>query len=193
MNRTMLISALLAAVGESMVAAAAAAEALGAVAGAGEAAAGAAGEAIAEGAAEAAAEAAAEGAAEASAEAAGEGAAETVGEAAEGAAGEGEAAEGASESVKAAEEVEAGEAADVLNKAHHIFDKPQHNLDSVLNQFKGDSIAAYKALESATRAAAAAQKLTGTFETVVQVGGIDVTVRGAVIDGIARLGTAFIP
>jgi hypothetical protein len=29
------------------------------------------------------------------------------------------------------------------------------------------------------------------FETVVNVGGFDVTVRGAVVDGIAKIGTAF--
>jgi len=36
-----------------------------------------------------------------------------------------------------------------------------------------------------------AGKLTGNFETVVNIGGIHVTVRGKVLGGVARIGTAF--
>ena len=40
---------------------------------------------------------------------------------------------------------------------------------------------------------AASKGITGTFEQVVRVAGQDVTVRGRVIDGVARIGTFFIP
>lgn len=37
-------------------------------------------------------------------------------------------------------------------------------------------------------------KITGTFkDVVVNVNGVDVTVRGAVINGQVKIGTAFIP
>lgn len=37
----------------------------------------------------------------------------------------------------------------------------------------------------------AATKAPGVFEGVVNVGGVDVTVRGAVVDGVFRIGSAW--
>ena len=76
------------------------------------------------------------------------------------------------------------------NKLHHIFGQARHNLDDVVKA-AGSREAAFDALQKGAQSAVDAGKLTGRFETVVNVGGFDVTVRGAVVDGVARIGTAF--
>ena len=76
------------------------------------------------------------------------------------------------------------------NKLNHIFGNPGHNLDPVVQQF-GSQTGAYGAIEQAV-----ANKLgsgTGTYTTVVNVGGSNVTVSGAYVNGIPRVGTAYIP
>jgi RHS repeat-associated protein len=77
------------------------------------------------------------------------------------------------------------------NKLNHIFGKAQHNLSALEAAFGGSRQAAYEALQRATQAAVNSQRLTGVFEVVVRVGGSDVTVRGKVVDGVARIGTAY--
>jgi hypothetical protein len=79
------------------------------------------------------------------------------------------------------------------NKLHHIFDNPAHNLGPVVQLFGGSQAATFCAIKSATEAAVENQGLIGRFETVVEVGGTHVTVRGAVINGSVKIGTAFIP
>lgn len=75
------------------------------------------------------------------------------------------------------------------NKLNHIFNNPDHNLDALVNQLGGQENA-FNALESAVQS----QGLpNGVFSTVVDVGGSQVTVTGNVINGVARIGTAFIP
>lgn len=76
------------------------------------------------------------------------------------------------------------------NTLHHIFGRARHNLDDVV-EAAGSREAAFEALQQGAQSAVDAGKLTGQFETVVNVGEFDVTVRGAVLDGIARIGTAF--
>jgi RHS repeat-associated protein len=78
----------------------------------------------------------------------------------------------------------------VLNKIHHIFDKPGRNLDALVEKF-GSKVAALAALEEATTEQVVGKGLTGQFEEVVNVGGTDVTVRGAVVNGVVKIGTAF--
>ena len=51
----------------------------------------------------------------------------------------------------------------------------------------------YATLEEATTAQVAAKGLTGRFEEVVNVGGTNVTFRGAVVDDVVKTGTAFKP
>lgn len=82
----------------------------------------------------------------------------------------------------------------LINKANHIFGSnlAKHKLSGVLAAFGGDSVAALGALETATTAAVGSSA-TGTFQTVVTVAGYQVTVRGAIVNGVARIGTAFIP
>jgi RHS repeat-associated protein len=75
------------------------------------------------------------------------------------------------------------------NKLNHIFNNPDHNLDALVNQLGGQENA-FNALEGAVQG----QGLpNGVFSTVVDVGGSQVTVTGIVINGVARIGTAFIP
>lgn len=84
----------------------------------------------------------------------------------------------------------------VVNAANHIFGPKslgRHNLGGVLNAFKGDATAAFYSLENAAQALANQGAIRGVFQTTVEVAGSQVTVRGAVIEGIAQLSTAFIP
>jgi hypothetical protein len=85
-----------------------------------------------------------------------------------------------------------GPGVELLNKIHHIFGDPGHNLADLVRQY-GSPAAAYAALEKATASAVAAQGITGTFYNgiSVSVGGTTVTVRGAVVDGVLKIGTAF--
>lgn len=78
----------------------------------------------------------------------------------------------------------------LLNKINHIFGKAAHNLGGLVQQY-GSRAAAYAALEKATTAQVLSKGLTGQFEEVVNVGGTNVTVRGAVVNGVVKIGTAF--
>ena len=84
----------------------------------------------------------------------------------------------------------------VFNTANHIFGPKsltKHNLGPVLEAFGGDKVAATYALQNAAQALANRGAIKGVFDTTVQVAGHNVTIRGAVIEGIANLRTAFIP
>lgn len=82
----------------------------------------------------------------------------------------------------------------VLNSINHIFNNPEHNLDVLVSMFRGD-VQAYNALVNATT-----QTVTGLglgegaiYEAVaVRVGGFDVFVSGKIVDGVVRIGTAYI-
>ena len=76
------------------------------------------------------------------------------------------------------------------NKVSHIFGQSKHNLDGVVKTF-GSPEKAFGALQDATQAAVKNQGIKGVFETAVKVGGETVTVRGNVVDGVVKLGTAF--
>jgi len=94
-------------------------------------------------------------------------------------------AEGVEEGLELAEEAAAS-----ANKVNHIFGNAAHNLDPLVSEF-GSQQAAYNALKQATQAAVAQQRVTGVFEISVKVGSQNVTVRGAVVNGVAEIGTAF--
>jgi RHS repeat-associated protein len=84
----------------------------------------------------------------------------------------------------------------VANAANHAFGPKslvRHKLGAVLSAFGGDQVAAFTALEGAAQQQASAGAIAGIFETTVEVAGQTVTVKGAVIDGIVNIGTAFIP
>ncbi len=76
------------------------------------------------------------------------------------------------------------------NKVSHVFGQPKHNLDGVVKTF-GSPEKAFGALQDATQAAVKNQGIKGVFETAVKVGGEMVTVRGNVVDGVVKIGTAF--
>jgi RHS repeat-associated protein len=76
------------------------------------------------------------------------------------------------------------------NKLRHIFDNPQHNLGNLLNQL-GSQQEAFAAIQQATEAAVQSQGITGVFQTTVQVGGETITVRGSIVGGAVKIGTAF--
>ncbi len=80
------------------------------------------------------------------------------------------------------------------NKLNHIFGNPEHNFDGFLKMFNGDQTAAYNALLRATEEYVKINNIVGRFQDiVVNVNGFNITVRGNVIDGIVKIGTAFIP
>jgi hypothetical protein len=76
------------------------------------------------------------------------------------------------------------------NKLAHIFDNVEHGLEGVVAQF-GSQLSAFSRIQQAMKTAVARQGLTGVFQTTVQVGSETITVRGNVINGIAKIGTAF--
>jgi len=75
-------------------------------------------------------------------------------------------------------------------KLTHIFGKAAHNLGPLVASY-GSEVAAYEALEKATIQTVTSQGISGIFEVVVNVGGLNVTVRGAVVNGLVKIGTAF--
>ena len=65
---------------------------------------------------------------------------------------------------------------------------------TVLVSDGGDQTKAFNALESATQKYVNTNNVAGNFkDIVVNVNGVNVTVRGTVIDGQVKIGTAFIP
>lgn len=76
------------------------------------------------------------------------------------------------------------------NKVSHVFGQSKHNLDGVVKTF-GSPEKAFVALQKATQTVVKNQGINGVFETAVKVGGETVTVRGNVIDGVVKIGTAF--
>ncbi|BBB90465.1 two-partner secretion domain-containing protein [Methylomusa anaerophila] len=79
------------------------------------------------------------------------------------------------------------------NKLNHIFGKQQHNLAPFLSQYGGNQVKAYNALQNAAQQQIVAKGITGVFEEVITVNNTLITVRGNVVDGIVKIGTAFIP
>jgi hypothetical protein len=82
------------------------------------------------------------------------------------------------------------------NRRHHIFGDPTHNLDPLVRQY-GNEEAAGCAIVEAVRAAFAAGSLIadddGLYRQIFDVGGNSVTVSGRVVNGVARISTAWIP
>jgi hypothetical protein len=78
------------------------------------------------------------------------------------------------------------------NKLGHIFGQARHNLGPLVQKL-GSQEAAFTAVQSAAQSAVRSQRLSGVFQTTVNVAGQNVVVRGNVIDGVARIGTFFVP
>lgn len=73
-------------------------------------------------------------------------------------------------------------------KLDHIF-VPKHNLDPLVQQFGSREAA----MEQIIRSIGGPLPEAGPFEIVQNIGGQPVVIRGAVVDGIPRIGTVFTP
>jgi hypothetical protein len=77
------------------------------------------------------------------------------------------------------------------NKLHHVFDKAGRGLDDLEAAF-GSQEGAFRAIESATREAIKEQQISGEFKIRVEVGGVELTVKGNVMsDGAVKIGTVY--
>ena len=73
-------------------------------------------------------------------------------------------------------------------KLDHIF-VPRHNLDPLVQQL-GSREAVVQQMVNSVKGLTPA---SGTFEIPVTIGGQTVVVRGAVVNGVTKIGTAFTP
>jgi hypothetical protein len=77
------------------------------------------------------------------------------------------------------------------NKLNHVFGKAQHNLDGLVNAL-GSEERAYRAIENATSALLKRKGVvTGRFQESVIIRGEQITVRGMVVNGAVKIGTAY--
>ncbi len=79
------------------------------------------------------------------------------------------------------------------NDLNHIFGRTKHNLNGFLSSYGNDQSSAYNALQNAIQNHVDANGISGLYKEVINVGGFEITVKGKVIDGVARIATAFIP
>jgi RHS repeat-associated protein len=78
------------------------------------------------------------------------------------------------------------------NKLNHIFGEAEHNLGNLVSEF-GSEESAFNAVQRAAETVVKSKGLQGVFEETVRVGTETVTVRGAVVNGVVKIGTAFKP
>ena len=78
---------------------------------------------------------------------------------------------------------------DFANKIGHVFGKELHNLSGVVQQF-GSAERAFVQIQTQIDSLALA---AGKFETAISIGGTNVTVRGFVQNGAAKISTVFKP
>jgi hypothetical protein len=79
------------------------------------------------------------------------------------------------------------------NTMRHIFGKAAHNLASLVARMGSERAVMAAVARALAGLSAGTLPAAGTFEVIVRVGGQNVTVRGAVVDGIVRISTMFIP
>jgi hypothetical protein len=75
------------------------------------------------------------------------------------------------------------------SKLHHIFGKAEHNLDPLVQRFGSQEAVAeqmYRGLQGAVPG-------SGRFTVTRTIGGESVVIDGAVVNGVPRIGTAYIP
>ncbi|HZK91283.1 MAG TPA: hypothetical protein VFC56_14150 [Stellaceae bacterium] len=82
------------------------------------------------------------------------------------------------------------------NRLHHIFGDPRHNLGALERQYGGAEAAA-EALEAMVKAAYENGVLSAhegeRYRQVFDVAGHSVTVDGRIVNGVARVSTAWVP
>jgi len=80
------------------------------------------------------------------------------------------------------------------NDLNHIFNNPRHHLDNLVNAFGGNQQITYNAVWREFSKVAgdySAKELRQGIQ--ITVNGITLTVRCAVVDGVAKIGTFFVP
>lgn len=75
------------------------------------------------------------------------------------------------------------------DKIGHIFGNAEHNLGPLAQQLGGQT----NTVRAVLNAANGSLPASGNFVTQVMVQGVNVEVRGAVVDGVIRVGTMFVP
>jgi hypothetical protein len=82
------------------------------------------------------------------------------------------------------------------NKRNHIFSNPNHNLDALVQHY-GNEEEATRAIVDAVNQAQQDGKLSvdelGVYKQVFDVGGYPVMIAGRIVNGLVRIGTAWIP
>jgi hypothetical protein len=82
------------------------------------------------------------------------------------------------------------------NKRNHIFANPDHNLDALVRHYGGED-EAFRAIANAVDEGWQAGKLStdalGRYKQVFDVGGYPVMVVGRIVNGLVRIGAAWIP
>ncbi len=69
-----------------------------------------------------------------------------------------------------------------------------HKLVDFLEKYDGDTLSAFKSIENTAQKLADQGKLSGIFDGVpISVDGVIITVKGRIMDGVAKISTAYIP
>jgi hypothetical protein len=85
---------------------------------------------------------------------------------------------------------------DDANKLRHLFGNADHNLDRLVRRYGSEAAAGQAILDAIQEAYDRGDLIVdalGNYRQVFCVGGYSVTVRGRVVNGIARIGSAWIP
>ena len=77
------------------------------------------------------------------------------------------------------------------NKINHIFNQARHNLTPLVNRLGGQENTVKTVLN--TLNSSGNLPLSGLFESTINIGGTDITVRGIVQEGFPKIATMFIP
>jgi hypothetical protein len=81
------------------------------------------------------------------------------------------------------------------NKRDHVFGNPDHNLDAPVRQYGSEDAAAHAILEAVNQAYRAGKLIAdalGRYRPMFDVGGYPVIVSGRIVNGLARIGSAWI-
>jgi hypothetical protein len=81
------------------------------------------------------------------------------------------------------------------NKLNHIFNNPDHNLDRVVRQYGSQEAAAWAMIEAIDSALQNGSLMTdpeGRYRQLFDIGGNAVWISGKVVDGVPRVGSAWV-
>jgi hypothetical protein len=85
---------------------------------------------------------------------------------------------------------------DDLNKRNHIFANPNHNLEALVRHYGSKEEAARAIVDTVNQAQQDGKISTdkdGLYKQLFDVGGYPVMVAGRIVNGLVRIGTAWIP